>query len=61
MSNRYTEIHPDKKAIMFLAGLIEKLAIHHSGGTLNCEEWVILYALKDGDFSAFEDKEEQES
>ena len=51
----------DKKAIMFLAGLIEKLNHHHSGSTLHGEEWDMLYALKDGDFSAFEDKEEQES
>lgn len=48
-----------EKAIMFLAGLIEKLNLPHSGGTLNREEWDILYALKDGDFSAFEDKEEK--
>lgn len=50
-----------KKAIMFLAGLIEKLNIPHSGSVLHDGEWDILYALKDGDFSVFEDKEEQES
>lgn len=50
-----------KKAIMFLAGLIERLAIPHSGGTLGCGEWDMLYALKNGDFSAFEDEEEQKS
>lgn len=50
-----------EKAIMFLAGLIEKLNLPHSGNTLHGEEWNILYALKDGDFSAFGDKEEQES
>lgn len=50
-----------KKAIMFLAGLIEKLNRPHSGSTLHGKEWDILYALKEGDFSAFEDKEEQKS
>ena len=48
-----------KKAIMFLAGLIEKLNHHHSGSVLHDEEWDILYALKNGDFSSFEDKEEK--
>lgn len=46
---------------MFLAGLIEKLNIPHSCSTLHGEEWDMLCALKNGDFSAFEDKEEQES
>lgn len=49
-----------KKAIMFLAGLIKKLNIPHSGGTLHGEEWDMLYALKDGDFSVFDNKDEQE-
>ena len=48
-----------KKAIMFLAGLIERLNLPHSGSTLHCGEWDILYALKNGDFSAFEDKKEK--
>lgn len=49
----------NEKAIMFLASVVEKLARSRYG--LEHKDWLTLKALKDGDFSVFEDKEEQES